>query len=162
MKTKLAFFNKGSEVVRYHTVHTLQRETVGHHSHGVAMLCAFIDPVASSSLLRAALLHDLAEHVTGDIPSPAKRLYGIGDQVSRTEEDLLWGADLEIPYLSDYEKRTLKIADIAQGALFCAREIQLGNREMRTVLNRYISYAQEFDLQEREQKLFDAILGMVL
>ena len=78
MKKTLEFLLAGAEVLRYHTVQTLQRETVGHHSHGVACLVLLLDPQASARLLRAALLHDLAEQCTGDIPSAAKREYGIG------------------------------------------------------------------------------------
>ena len=157
MKTQLAFYQAGSEVVRYHTIHTLQRETVGHHSHGVAMLCAIIDPDCSANLLKAALLHDLAEHETGDLPSPAKRAYGIGAQVSELEDKLLIEANLEIPYLFKHEERTLKLADIAQGALFCVREIGLGNSKLRVVFDRYMSYAEALNPTARERELFDII-----
>ena len=68
MKHTLDFILAGSEVKRYHTVTTLVSETVGHHSHGVAMMCLMFDPMASRQLLMAALFHDLAEHQTGDIP----------------------------------------------------------------------------------------------
>ena len=161
MKDLLSFFIKGSEVVRYHTVYTLQRETVGHHSHGVAMLCFILHQgPPRAALLKAALLHDLAEHVTGDIPSPAKRLYGIGGQVSSVESELLQDVGFGLPQLTLYEGRILKLADIAQGALFCAREVQLGNREMRTVLGRYLSYARELDLNDSEQHFFQLIQEM--
>ena len=83
MKESLDFILAGSEVLRYHTVTTLMRETVGHHSHGVACLTLLLNPNAGRELLTAALWHDLAEHQTGDIPSPAKREYGIGEQVAR-------------------------------------------------------------------------------
>ena len=61
MRKKLEFILAGTEVTRYHTVRTLVQETVGHHSHGVAMLCLFLAPDASANLLKAALVHDLAE-----------------------------------------------------------------------------------------------------
>ena len=162
MKTQLEFYCAGSEVMRYHTVHTIQRETVGHHSHGVALLCYLLKPTCSAELLRAALLHDLSEHLTGDIPSPAKRLYGIGEQVSHIEEELLEGSGLSFPVLSAVEKRVLKLADIAQGALFCAREMQLGNTKLRLVFDRYMSYANEFMLVGRERDLFQAIQEMTV
>jgi len=160
MKKQIEFYQAGSEVVRYHTVHTLQRETVGHHSHGVAMLCVILDPYCSVGLLRAALLHDLAEHVTGDIPSPAKRIYGIGAQVSDLEHDLLFKADMAMPWLAGYEDRTLKLADLAQGALFCARELSLGNSKMRAVFDRYMSYAEDLELVGRERELFKIVKEM--
>jgi 5'-deoxynucleotidase YfbR-like HD superfamily hydrolase len=114
-------------------------------------------PVASAQLLKAALYHDLAECVTGDIPSPAKRLYGIGNQVSELEDKLLSDHGVSMPKLYPVEQRVLKLADIAQGALFCAREVELGNRKMSLVYARYMSYAEDMVLTGRERELFDTI-----
>jgi len=160
MKNAINFILAGAEVVRYHTVTTLQHETVGHHSHGVACLTLMIQPDASRELLVAALYHDLAEHQTGDIPSPAKREYGIGDQVAALELRLLLGAGLHHAPLVPSEERTLKLADIAHGALFCVREMSLGNQRMRTVYDRYMSYAHQMLLVGREKELFTLIEEM--
>lgn len=157
MRSTLEFISAGSEVVRYHTVTTLQRETVGHHSHGVACLVALLNPEASRELLLAALWHDLAEHQTGDIPSPAKREYGIGDQVDKLERRLMIEAGVAYPELSAADSRVLKLADIAHGALFCVREMSLGNQRMRAVYNRYMSYAAQMLLAGREKELFNLI-----
>lgn len=162
MKKTLDFIIAGSEVKRYHTVRTICEETVGHHSHGVAMLCLLLtDYEASSQLLYAALIHDLAESVTGDIPSPTKREYGIGEQVTNLEERLLKGAGFSLPELSKREQRVLKLADIAQGALFCVREVELGNYKMHIVFDRYISYAEQLILVGREAELFNLIKEMM-
>lgn len=157
MKETLNFILAGTEVTRYHTVTTLVKETVGHHSHGVAMLTLLLNPMASRQVLMAALFHDLAEHQTGDIPSPAKRQFGIGDKVDQLELRLMRAAGVVMPELCAEDARTLKLADLAQGALFCAREISLGNSRMRTVLDRYLSYAHEMILVGRERELFNTI-----
>ena len=157
MRHTLEFIIAGTEVKRYHTVTTLINETVGHHSHGVAMLTLMIDPAAGRELLLAALMHDLAEHQVGDIPSPAKREYGIGEQVSELEDRLMRAAGLVMPDLNTRDARTLKLADIAQGALFCAREISLGNQRMRAIFTRYMSYAENMMLVGRERELFNII-----
>ena len=161
MQEQLEFFQAGSEVTRYHTVTTLVKETVGHHSHGVALLCYLLDPLVRREVIIGALFHDLAEHQTGDIPSPAKRQYGIGEQVNALEERLLRSAGLFMPELTPDEARLLKLADIAQGALFCSREISLGNTRMRLVFDRYISYAEQMILVGREQRLFNLIKEQV-
>ena len=157
MKETLNFIIAGSEVTRYHTVTTLVKETVGHHSHGVAMLALLLNPMASRQVLMAALFHDLAEHQTGDIPSPAKRQFGIGDKVDQLEHRLMRAAGVVMPELSPDDARTVKLADLAQGALFCVRELSLGNARMRTVLDRYLAYAQEMILVGRERDLFNLI-----
>lgn len=161
MQQQLEFFQAGSEVIRYHTVTTLVTETVGHHSHGVAMLCFLLDPCVRREVILGALFHDLAEHQTGDIPSPAKRQYGIGEQVSGLEDRLLRSVGLAMPDLTPDETRLLKLADIAQGALFCAREISLGNSRLRLVFDRYLSYAEQMILVGREQRLFNLIKEQV-
>lgn len=160
MKDQIKFILAGSEVERYHTVRTLQTETVGHHSHGVAMFCCLLTE-PSVNLLFAALIHDLAEHQLGDIPSPAKRQYGIGEQVNELEQQLLEGAGLFTDgELDTHEKRILKLADIFQGMCFCVREIQMGNSGMRVVLDRYKSYARDHMQTAQEHLVFDAILEM--
>jgi 5'-deoxynucleotidase YfbR-like HD superfamily hydrolase len=160
MKNTLEFILAGAAVKRYHTVTTLMTETVGHHSHGVALLCMLLDLNPNRGLIHAALLHDLAEHQTGDIPSPAKHKYGIGDQVSQLEEKLLKEAGIAMPQLHPDDARILKLADVAQGALFCVKEMSLGNSNMRSIFNRYIAYAEEMMLFGREKELFNLIKEM--
>lgn len=121
------------------------------------MLALLLNPLASRQVLMAALFHDLAEHQTGDIPSPAKRQFGIGDKVDELEQRLMRAAGIVMPELNPDDARTVKLADIAQGALFCVREISLGNSRMRMVLDRYLAYAQEMILVGRERELFNII-----
>ena len=161
MKNTLDFIQAGADVKRFHTKLTLQSETVGHHSHGVAMLCLLLEPLSRRQVLVAALVHDLAEHITGDIPSPAKRQYGIGDQVNALERDLLRSVDLSMPKLHPDEERTLKLADIFQGMLFCAREISLGNSRMREVFNNYAGYAEAMQPVDSELQVFNLIKEQV-
>jgi len=160
MKNAIEFMQLGSEVVRYHAMTTLVKETVGHHSHGVAALCYILDPEVSRDVLLAALLHDLSEHLTGDIPSPAKRIYGIGEHVTSLELSMLAAAGLTMPKLTPAELRVVKLADLAQGALFCVREFSLGNTNILKVLDRYLSYAESMNLTENERKLFNTIEDM--
>lgn len=157
MKDTIGFIVGGGEVKRYHTMFTIQQETVGHHSHAVACLVLLLDPEARRELIMAALYHDLAEQHTGDIPSPAKREYGIGDQVADLEMRFINAAGLTWPDLYESEERILKLADLAHGALSCAREMSLGNRRMVHVFNRFICYAKNMNLQGQEEALFDTI-----
>ena len=161
MKHTLEFIMNGAAVTRYHTCDLIKPETVGHHSHGVAMLCLLIDPTASRQLLAAALMHDLAEQRTGDIPSPLKRTLDISKAVADIESNILAAANLDFPVLHVYEQAVLKLADIAHGALKCVREINLGNHSMRVVFDNYISYSEELLVNQRGRDLIDTIKGMV-
>lgn len=157
MRNSLKFLIRGAEVTRYHTVRTLVEETVGHHSQMVALICWMVDPKCSQELLLAALVHDLAEHIVGDTPAPAKRELGIGDSVNALEDKLLKSAELSFE-LTPNEKRVLKFADNLQGMIKCGREVQLGNTEMWDVFERYRSYLEAGVLAGREKELFDLVL----
>mgnify|MGYP000123094606 CR=1 FL=1 len=165
MKDKLKFICDGANTRRYHTVPTLMTETVGHHSHGVAMIAHILmreHPLNTYNplVIDAALLHDLAEHQIGDVPSPSKREFGIADQINALEERLMRSSGFPIPALSTQDERILKLADIAQGALFCVQEMEMGNRKMKAVFDRYISYAEQLILSGVEKQLFDSIKEM--
>lgn len=161
MKAQIQFLLDGANVKRYHTVTALIPETVGHHSHGVALLaCMFMEPTVN--LLFAALTHDLAEHRTGDIPASTKREFGIGDQFGALEERILEESGWAAEALTEEEARALKLADIAQGALYCVEEINRGNSKMRTVFDRYISYANAMNLKGFEGVIFSQIEEMLV
>jgi len=140
---RIRFICNGMATKRFHTMRTLQENTVAHHSFGVAMLVLELtEGNASADLLREALHHDLAEHVLGDMPAPAKRKMDIGKVVSAEEERLL--GELWFPAeLSEGEKRTLKIADALDGAMFCCTERKLGNTGITPIYEKFMSYVNE-------------------
>jgi len=72
---KLMFVYKGGRTKRFHTADILTTQNVAEHSFGVAALVHILDPAARKEVLLAALSHDLAEHLVGDIPSPVKRQF---------------------------------------------------------------------------------------
>ena len=127
--TALKFMWSGGETRRYHGFRMLQEDTVGHHSFNVACIIMAIRPDASATLLRAALKHDIAEHIVGDMPAPAKRAMphynaaGEGGaepltfrQVFADMEQAVAaaaGVDLEDAALTPDERHALRIADIA-------------------------------------------------
>jgi 5'-deoxynucleotidase YfbR-like HD superfamily hydrolase len=119
----------GGAVARFHTMPTLKENSVAAHSHGVAVFCMLMSDDASANMLKAALVHDLAEQYTGDVPSPSKRLLDIRSKLNEAENRLLGTVGLCYEgELSPEEARILKLADCADGMMFCARERMLGNR----------------------------------
>lgn len=146
LATKLDFARAGAETKRFHTAITLQENKVGHHSGNVAMIIHFLtptaDPLTKAGLLLAALKHDLAEHKTGDLPAPGKREMGLREQFGAYEDKLMDAAGIGFR-LNPEHTRLLKLADAAEGALFCASERMLGNKYSIEYYYNFYSYVRE-------------------
>lgn len=137
---QLFFIREGGNVERFHTVRTIKPETVGHHSFLVAWFCWLLaNENPSVNLIMSALSHDLAEHIMGDVPSPTKRALDISEKLALVEAGHLGSAGLLFE-LTAKENRTLKIADIFSGMMFCIQERYMGNRVLVEVFLRYSSY----------------------
>lgn len=126
---QIDFIERGGRVVRCHAVPVLQPQNVAAHSFGVAWWCYLLtDGMPSADLLMAALQHDLAEHVTGDIPSPTKHSLEISDKVHKLETTLLRKVGLTVVALDPESQRILKVADCLELMQYCVRERSMGNR----------------------------------
>lgn len=141
-----SFIMNGGASKRYHTVDTQRTQDIAAHSFGVAWLCELLTgDKASKNLIMAALSHDLAEHMVGDIPSNAKREMGVGAMFHEIEMRKLEVVGLAkyINELTEGEQLTLKLADMVEGMCFCLRERKLGNRNVEIVFGRFKDYAGE-------------------
>lgn len=112
---------ESGRVTRYHAAPTVSPQALGHHSWGVAVLCmALTEP--SLDLLRAALLHDAGEIVTGDIPFTIKRSSSAMKHLTDELEALAHqDVVMEMPTLSPEEAAVLKLADTLEGLLWCRK-----------------------------------------
>lgn len=129
-------YRNGNMVKRYHTVDLLVPETVGHHSANVALLCLAIDPEASANLLKAALLHDLGEQYTGDIPAQAKWQSPDLAKAAKELEDRL---NLDpIPSLTKHEQKVLKQADALDCFFKMREELRKGNNSVAFIMGRIV------------------------
>ncbi len=131
----------GGRVTRFHTQSFLKAETNAEHSFFVAWVCWWcMGGKPSAELLLAALSHDLPEYVTGDLPSPTKKL--LNGAMDAWEADLYKGADV-LNYammLNSEETYVLKFADLCAGWLKCVYELQMGNTMLLPVQERYAQY----------------------
>lgn len=163
-REQLLFTYKGGKVKRFHTTDTLAAQTVGEHSHGVAMLCYLLtDGKPSVELLMSALTHDLAEHLIGDIASPVKRsnpvLYSV---IHKAEEDAFERVHLNIvPRLKAEEHRILKLADYMDGMMFCVREAQFGSQKIWEVYDNFRSYVVALDPNFGLEQILLAIIDQL-
>lgn len=142
----LKFIMAGGDSLRYHTVRTVKSQDIAAHSFGVAWLCELLmNGEASKNLIMAALSHDLAEHVIGDIPSPSKRALGLSERFREEEMKALDSARLAnyLDDLTEGEELTLQLADILDGLIFCIKERRLGNVNVSLPYERFHGYAFE-------------------
>ena len=85
-------------------------------------------PEAPTQMLHAALFHDVAECITGDVPANAKWDYPkLAQELQATEQDIYkkWG--LLVPEIEPSHKEVLKWADGLELMHFCSEEVRMGN-----------------------------------
>lgn len=125
---RLRLIRQASAVKRFHILRTLNEQTVGAHSHGVAMLIMQIEPTCSATLLKAALTHDLHERDTGDMPSTAKWKYPKLAE-AMTEAEMHWNTSRGFNFeLSREERNILQFCDYFELMLWSYEELCMGNR----------------------------------
>lgn len=159
---KLLFIVRGGKTKRFHTADTLTHQTVAEHSFGVAWLCHLLLPNARKDLILAALAHDLAEHVVGDVSSVFKKAHPeVRASLQVLEDKLLkeHGMGFEAG-LTDDERRVLKVADLMDGMLFCLRERSMGSKIAIEIYNNFKNYVCEYVRTQEESYLVDQIDNM--
>jgi 5'-deoxynucleotidase YfbR-like HD superfamily hydrolase len=132
----------GMNVKRFHTVPTVNPETVGHHSCGVALLIVILNPMASVSLLKAALTHDLSEAKLGDIPAQMKweqPAIALAWEALEKAFDREWGF---ICSLTKEEQMWLRWCDTLDLMFFAMEQVRLGNKNYNAVFKRGIEHIQ--------------------
>lgn len=103
---------------------------------------AFENP--SAALLKAALMHDLPEGATGDIPGPVKWSMGkeFCTHLKDLEQKVFKFYEIQYPNLSDDEIKMLKSADFIDATFTCLMERANGNREVDWVFSNYCHFEE--------------------
>ncbi len=101
---------------------------MGHHSASVCAILLRLDPSVSRELLVTALMHDVAEVYTGDIPYPFKRDNDRArDYIVEAEEEWMNEHDIPDPEISPEEYQLLRLADMVDLVLSSLEEVGKGN-----------------------------------
>lgn len=169
VEDQVKFIRSGMNVRRYHQHPTLETDTVGKHSCGVALFVNLIDPSARKQVLLHALYHDLGEWVLGDIPAPTKRLLSPAakDEIDRIEDEALATHGFYGGELDKSEYHLLKLCDYLDGLAFCIEETNRGNVSMAPIRDKYLDYlyglfaqegALDFPWRTQARLVFNAIL----
>jgi 5'-deoxynucleotidase YfbR-like HD superfamily hydrolase len=115
-------------VKRYHVVRTLRQQDVAAHSWGVVALVLCVQPQPSAALMTAAVMHDMPELRTGDVPATAKwESEKLRDALDAMEQ--IFAQQFNIPgaALTELEQRILKWCDLAELVFWCLEEQAMGN-----------------------------------
>ena len=145
-------------VSRFHAAPYVSPQIISDHSWGVAMLCQYFEPDCSKALIMAALTHDCAELITGDIPAsfkmdnPEIRPW-IQDYEKKVERDM--GTNIE---LEEHEKRLLKICDALEGMTYCVQRFHMGEIKAKIVFKRWQKHVRsEFEFTNKELRYLEKL-----
>lgn len=130
-------------VQRYHTAR-VTAQSVADHTYGVINLILVLsEGTPSVELLKAALWHDAAESVTGDLPAPFKRLDPVlTKRLTIMEDKFLYDTGLDAA-ISSEELVVLKWADILELIMYCGEQTLVGNLYARQIMDTGISMAKQ-------------------
>jgi len=135
MLSRIALTRNGGHVKRWHTKQIIGEQTVGHHSFGVVSLLLILHPNPSLDLLRAAMWHDMAEQVTGDVPSPILRSeHEFGTCHDKIEAEFMRNKlFVRMDHLPFNDHSWLWACDKLECLLFCREQVALGNKGFENI-----------------------------
>lgn len=150
MAAKFNAFNMmwGGNVERYHSFPGIAAQTNAAHQWGVVSLLFLICDHPSTTVLRYALFHDMAEQHVSDVSAPVKRsVPGLQQQLDALEKSCLLEAgyvNSDVLELTPYEETLLKLADVLEGFLYATyREVVHGEAMCRVVADWYAHYIEQ-------------------
>lgn len=148
-------------VERFHTVRTHRRQTIADHSWGVAMVVLMIYPECPRYVLEAALFHDLAESVTGDLPATVKwKNPVLQELLAEMEHRFNKEHKLTSEFMTAKDHDVLKWADMMELVLFCRTEVEMGNLPLTAVLRRGQQHLKTLGFPTKQaEHLYEDILG---
>lgn len=126
---------RAGQVRRYHTLPTLQQQTVADHSWHVLRIYMEIWGHPEGRMTAWILHHDSAEHLVGDVPFGAKeRIPDLGYRLAQQEEEIIMRSVAACSrFLEDWERWRLKACDLLEMVEFGCEEARLGNQYGRDI-----------------------------
>ena len=147
-----------SSIARYNTRTRVISESVAEHSYLVALIClvlADLNDWDDEDILKSAILHDVEEILSGDIPGHVKvrkklnkELEALNTESMSTLLSVL-PENLQHKYFDLWKRPRVSLgvvgfADSVAGILYCIREAKLGNRYMHDILGNYLIKLDEY------------------
>ena len=149
-------------VTRYHTHPRLRTETVGHHSANVCAILLRIEPNCARDLLVRALMHDVPEYYTGDVPAPAKwDSPDLKDELDRREGYYIVKHSIPDPELTPQQGTLLKAADMLDLVLSSIEEVKMGNSYANKLVSTGREYIMGLGLPGHARRAIEAMIEEV-
>lgn len=164
-----AYIGRMRNITRWALMHNTYEENVQEHSHMVAVLAhalavirvrVYGGTVDPGEVAVAALYHDAAEILTGDLPTPIKyynpEIKDAYRKVESVAEDKLLSM-LPSELRGDYERALrpgeeirllVKAADRLSAYIKCLEELKAGNREFRRAAEQTRASLEAMELPE--------------
>lgn len=155
---------EAGHVSRYHAATSvLEKQSIAHHSWGVAVIALYLaGGNCSAGLLQAALMHDAAEAFTGDVPFNVKRDFkDIKERFDRLEKLMYRRYLLQMPRLTKREQALLKLADSLEGYLWTLRHEAYGKRIVSARWEAALAVAKKKFLPIVGQEVIDKVVVFV-
>ena len=154
---------------RWGLMRLVNTENLSEHSlecamlaHGLAVIgnTYFDKTYDADHIALAAMYHDAAEIITGDMPTPVKYYDEHTREAYKSVESAAIGrfldylpSELRAPYekalcCSDEEHKIIKAADKLCAYIKCISELELGNREFKLASESTYAAMKEYDCEE--------------
>ena len=146
---------EGSSVQRCHTLPHHGEYSVGKHSYDAVMLLLTLNPEASKNLIKAVLVHDIAERWTGDMPGPAKWSdVELGRRLDNLERKCLKSIGWDI-LLTAEERIWLSTVDVIEFFLWTKEQLAMGNMNAAVIVGRLITQFKHMTIPKVARDFID-------
>ena len=156
---RIKYLRNAAYIKRFHTVPAIgESQTVSAHSWGVATLLNELFEDSSKELILAALYHDVAETLLGDMPATSKWTYPeLAAAMQRAEEKAEATIGIEFA-LTGEEYMRLKLCDMLELIMFSAEQVKLGNHYFHSVYRNGTTYLkQKYSRSPDYHKILDVL-----
>jgi 5'-deoxynucleotidase YfbR-like HD superfamily hydrolase len=158
--TRLYWMRRFAGTKRFHNQPFIGEQTVGHHSSNVALILLVTEDYPSANLLKAALLHDLEEGETGDLPAIVKWSMSV-EGLSRVEAEVRTYYQFPGVVLNNTETKLLNAADFIDAVFTCLDQRRLGNLGVDRMFRAYQQFEASTDVLTVSVKM-QQIWGTIL
>jgi 5'-deoxynucleotidase YfbR-like HD superfamily hydrolase len=118
---------RADSVKRWQIVDILKDQSLAEHTYGVAMIAIELAKrlgADQSRALFAAVLHDMPEVITGDIPTPVKEVLAVRDRIDEIEKEIYFSG-VNLNTFEDVA-HIVKQADLLESCWFLRHRRGLG------------------------------------